>query len=1000
MKKSARLGFLLLMAAVLTVATIIYAAPSRQENPKVTSSIRISEVMSSNPGSVPDEFGEYYDWVELYNGGTKEEDIGGYGLSDDLTSGPKFVIPQGTKIPAAGRIIIWCSTEAQSGLHADFSINSGESVILFNSTAGTVDTVVLQAVDKGITYALGDNGLWSAMLPSPGYPNNDKGIEAYEQYLMQTGEECGIIINEFMASNATTIADSYGNYSDWIELYNTNGTDVDISGFGISDNMALPKKFVLPEGTVIPAKGYLIIFCSGNSGFSETGELHAPFRLKAYAEDVVFAGRNGAIVDSYSYGLQQTDSSMARNANGIFEQTAHPTPGFANDEGGYTAFMENNANLKGNVRISEIMGRNVSAHQAADGQYHDIIELENIGDEPVSLLGYALSDNPKNPAKWVFGDVTIPAHGFVVVNGGSDTVSTQGELYCDFGLSRLGDSIYLFTPEGLLADKLQASTFISNISYGRDASGELAYFESPTVGAPNGTGKAGVTAVPGFSKTPGVYDESIDLELIVPEGETVYYTLDCTEPTSGSTQYTAPIHMEKNTVIRAVSMKDGYITNGIATGTFLFTADGVNHALPIVTLVTDPDNLWNEQTGIYAFGDNYDPDLPYGDSLLTALFYKKDKTDANAWERPAAFSLFDEENKQQVFAQDVGIRIAGSFGRGRAQKGFNIFARDEYGDNRLAYSFFDNRSFNEYKALVLRAGGQDTNIGKFRDELATGLLEGSDVNFLYQAYRPCVLYLNGEYWGSYAMKEKRNRFFIAQHEGTEDNVNMDIIRSESTTLYGSNKEYAELMKYIDQNGASSAAAYAYLGEHIDLDSFMDYMICEIYSGNSDSWNIQIYKLKDGKWKWIYYDFCWSFGGTYNAQTKDRADHQTVAIRRQSNKPCSKLFNALLENKDWRDKFLRRFAQLLNDVYSPERVLGKIDELYAQFEPEITREREKFCGESWMGVKQHAEVIGTYNGFNKSVEYMRYFAQNRPESLKKQLQKEFGLSDGYMAEVFG
>ena len=111
-------------------------------------------------------------------------------------------------------------------------------------------------------------------------------------------------------------------------------------------------------------------------------------------------------------------------------------------------------------------------------------------------------------------------------------------------------------------------------------------------------------------------------------------------------------------------------------------------------------------------------------------------------EREACFGLFDDGGRQ-VFTQNVGIRIAGSFGRSRAQKGFNIIARDEYGKDRMAYSFFDNRDYTEYKSLVLRAGAQDQNYSKIRDELACGLLEGTDAHILVQAYKPYVLYLNG-----------------------------------------------------------------------------------------------------------------------------------------------------------------------------------------------------------------------------------------------------------------
>ena len=126
----------------------------------------------------------------------------------------------------------------------------------------------------------------------PGYENTETGIAAYEASL-QEDEDIGVYINEFMASNATTVADAYGAYSDWIELYNSNAYEVDLSGFGISDSISQPKKYTLPEGTVIPANGYLVIFCSGNEGLTESGELHAPFGLRAYAEDVVFSSKRG-----------------------------------------------------------------------------------------------------------------------------------------------------------------------------------------------------------------------------------------------------------------------------------------------------------------------------------------------------------------------------------------------------------------------------------------------------------------------------------------------------------------------------------------------------------------------------------------------------------------------------------------------------------------------------------------------------------------------------------
>ena len=97
---------------------------------------------------------------------------------------------------------------------------------------------------------------------------------------------------------------------------------------------------------------------------------------------------------------------------------------------------------------------------------------------------------------------------------------------------------------------------------------------------------------------------------------------------------------------------------------------------------------------------------------------------------------------------------------------------------------------------------QDQNRSKIRDELATGLLEGMDVNVLNQAYKPYVLYLNGEYWGVYFLKEKRNRFFVAQHEGILDAENMVIGKGDAQRNYGDNAQWNELRQYITSHDLS------------------------------------------------------------------------------------------------------------------------------------------------------------------------------------------------------
>lgn len=986
-----RLGSILISAALIVILAVFLINLKEGSSRAPADAVALSEIMISNKGSVPDNLGGYPDYIELHNGSTEKADISGYGLSDSLLEGAKYVFPAGTVLEPDAYVVVWCGGEAEDGMHAPFKLSAGEEAVLFDASGRPLDTAVLNSVDSGMVLRR-EGEVWTQAKPCPGYPKTEAGMAEYEASLKET-EDIGLYINEFMASNATTICDSFGSYSDWIELYNSTDTDMDISGFGISDNLSQPMKYRFPDGTTIAAKGYLVVFCSGNEGM-QNGELHAPFGLRSYGEDVVIANRAGRIIDSYSFKNQETDVSVARIPDGAGElqSNSQPSPGYPNTGAGYSAFDAANRLPLGGVYISEFGGSTGSVAS-------DWVELHNSTGSAVSLAGYGISNNPKNPAKWVFPDISIePGEYLLLYATGSADKAQKKNLKLNFCISSTGEALFFFDPNGKLIDKLSAGRMRSGQSYGRDGSDNRYYYADPTPGAQNGKGYEGITQLPAFSVTPGIYDNAVTVAITAGEGETIRYTTDCTTPNASSEVYSGELSISKNSVIRAAAYKDGYLSGDTATATYLFRSDGVNHALPVVTLVTDPDNLWNSKTGIYATGDQFDPDAAsYADTLKSATYYQaKFATEEQVdtiWEKPAAFSLFDDNGKQ-VFTQNVGIRIAGSFGRGRAQKGFNVIARKEYGKGSMEYPFFENRPYTEYKAVVLRAGAQDQNRSKIRDELASGLLEGTDINILYQAYRPTVLYLNGEYWGVYFMKEKRNRFFVAQHENTENNVDMAIGKGFKQRSYGDNSDWVSLYEYATSHDLSSAEAYAYVSERMDVDSFRDYMIAEIYNGNTDTYNFQYYRLKGGKWKFIFYDFCWGF---------QSPGHETLAFRmgKTPSDVCSaKLFAAMLQNKGWRDSFCRRFGELLNTAFAPERVSALIEELYGYVEPEIKREREKFNKDTFMGVKQPNTNLGTYEGFQSEISKLKDFAQKRPEEIKRQLQSNLGLSDSYMKEVFG
>ncbi len=1006
MKRIVKIATLIVLIAILIVTILMVSDLSGNQSGSVNvSGVSFNEVMLKNDGAVPDAAGNFYDWIELYNASSTPADISGMGLSDDSFDGVKYVFPTGTVIPADGYLTVFCSGEATGGLYAPFKISAKDELTLYNVHGAVIQSIALTSVDSGKTLSkISGSDVWEAMDPSPGYPNTPDGIEAYRNRNtdITANNNTGIYINEFMASNLSTVTDINGEYSDWIELYNSTDNEVNLSGFGISDDLNRPNKFVIPEGVTIAPGEYLLIFCSGNEGVltgdAEDWELHAPFGLRAYSEAVVLSNIHGQILDSVSYTRQDADISMARTVDGTgeFEPAATPTPGYPNTQSGYEAFAEANAMPPGDMYISEVMGANTTILITTDpesgaGVYPDWIELTNQGSEDINLSGYALSDSANNPAKWVFPDTVLsPGEYITVLATGYDIKDASSEyMHTNFGISADGEALFLFDPDGNIIDKFVSTRFLSDMSMGRDDTGKIKLYSTATPNEKNNdsTSYLGIADAPEFDITPGIYSEdSITVTISCPDTQTIYYTTDCSDPTTDSPVYNGGITVSENTVIRALGYRDGYYLEfATISGTYLFTHDDVDHALPVATLVTDPDNLWDYETGIYlregALFSQTDT-WPYA----TANYWQEN------WERPASFAIFDD-NGHEVFSQNIGLKMSGAYGLGREQKGMALIARDEYGDDRMRYPFFEDRDFTEYKALLLRAGAQDQTMTKFRDEFNIELLKGYDVNFMYQDYKPYVLYLNGEYWGIYYLREKRNRFFVAQHEGLESAENIDLIKSSTRFQSGSPQDWIELMEYVNSHNLNDPEAYAYVEERVDLDSFMDYMICEIYIGNSDEWNVQYYKVPDGKWTWIYYDFCWTWWD---------ASSNSLAIRRNPDQPMSDLFNKLLAVPEWREAFIHRFAELMNTVYEPSRVEETIQKFYNIVEPEIARERAFFNAEGSVVGKNRVDSqnISSYASFESHVARLRRFADARQEYMRQFIQSEFGLSDEYMAEVFG
>lgn len=155
-------------------------------------------------------------------------------------------------------------------------------------------------------------------LPALGQTSHDTG--AAQHLPVRTGQGFsnpvagtgGLVVNEFMASNASTVQDQDGGYDDWIELYNGTGQDIDLEGYYLSDKPDNPAKWTFPAAT-IPAGGYIIVWADEEE---EQQGLHANFKLSASGESIILSDPSGNVVDEVTFPALGEDVAYGRFPNG------------------------------------------------------------------------------------------------------------------------------------------------------------------------------------------------------------------------------------------------------------------------------------------------------------------------------------------------------------------------------------------------------------------------------------------------------------------------------------------------------------------------------------------------------------------------------------------------------------------------------------------------------------------------------------------------------------
>ena len=699
-----------------------------------------------------------------------------------------------------------------------------------------------------------------------------------------------VLISELMGKNHATLRDEDGDFSDWIELVNSTDETLDMTGWHISDKEG-ETGWTFPAMT-LQAGERILVFASGKDR-PET--LHTDFSI-SQGETVYICDSNDNPVSQALCSAGDADVSLCLGEDGEYTQSLYPTPGYPNTAQGYDEWQSGQADA-GALVINEIMTANFSTWYADGLGYCDWVEIKNISDEPVLLSDYCLSDDHENYVLWRFPELTLdPGKLIMVCCDDSLQSAADGIVRADFALDSSAEELYLSRADGTLVDYAPLRDIPYECSFGR-VQGENGwfFFSEPTPGQDNGSGYRRVSAAPIALTEDGVFDGTAPISVELSGTGTIYYTTDSSLPTQSSAVYQGPISVDSTCVVRAVAVEEGAMESRPLTLSYIV---GEGHTLPVLSLVSDDRS---DFSGMYYNG-------------------------VKGIELPGSLSLYEEDGS---FTIPCGIKMHGETSLILAKKNMSVSFRGAYGQDALDYDIYGG-GVTEFKDLVLRAG-QDYYSAIIRNELCENLCLASTDNVVAQRSKYCVLYVNGEYFGIYALNEKVNEQLYASVAG----VSRDSVTVVESEVPIDSELFQQVFYFCFTNDMSQAENYEQFCSVMDVDSLIDWIIMEGYCANGDLsyGNLRYCRSteNDGKWRLMFYDLDSSF------LEKELNFTNLLSSYSLSVKQVSRLIDTLLDNGDFVDALLTRAGELLNSSLSNESVLQEIDRLAGQIRPEVERD---------------------------------------------------------------
>ena len=469
-----------------------------------------------------------------------------------------------------------------------------------------------------------------------------------------------------------------------------------------------------------------------------------------------------------------------------------------------------------------------------------------------------------------------------------------------------------------------------------------------------------------------------------------------------------PIRLYKGTPVRAIAVDVNNNKSEVITHT-LFIGERSKFKLPVVNITVSEKNLFDYNQGVFVGGKDYDD----------WLNNKDDKTKHKGWDAPdwhlwwpanwhrkikvqdVNIDFIDEQNQPSVNAL-IKIRPHGNHSLAHRNKSIDIYPVKSSLQQGVPYDVFADGTELGLSRIVLRNSGNDFYKSYIHDATIQRIMTG--LNYGTQRYRPMVVFINGEYYGILNARDKLDKRYLAKRFNLPAKK-VDLLKRNKLIQHGDAENWEGFYDFVQQEPKDSAEFYPQLESKIDVASFIDYFSSEIFIANTD-WpdnNIRYWRYRgskkhpltaegytDGRWRWLMYDTDLSLDSPF--RNKDGVKHNTIASSAAQLEDDDKyawstvVLRNLFKNPEFTQRFIIRFADLLNSSFQPERMVAIVRDTQAGIKSEMPRHIERWS------------LPYSLQFWEKSVNNIVSFLEQRPTHQWQHLQDYFELDERYTVSV--